>query len=232
MPESETPAVREALEHVRECADLVFEALLSPYEALANADPSTPIGQPTRIPEYPYTSGVRAVVEEAAKNGKGAWSLHQVDERQKQISDLIHEYRSGRYAKTSAAEWVSKVRTFRDAVQADVNTAMQAPRGWDRLDLLNGGKTDGIQKNLLSPRDVAPELKLAERTVRRRILEGHLGPWRKQGSRWVISREEFLRFWADRLLETDSDIPHPPKENHDLREVEERLDHVRLRPEA
>ena len=65
------------------------------------------------------------------------------------------------------------------------------------------------QQDLLTPRDVAPELKMGERSIRRKIQEGTLGPWRKDGSRWVIGRDEFMRFWAARLL--DSDMPRAPE---------------------
>lgn len=233
MTRTEVPAVREALEHVRESVAVVFEAMLEPYAALAHADPSAVLGRPVRIPEFVRVAGVRAVVEEAARHGKGAWALNQVEERQRQIAEFAADYRKGLYRDTSAADWVGKVKQFRDAVDADLNTAMQAPKGWDRVNLLkSAGKIPGFDKDVLTSKDVAAEFGMGERTVRRKIQEGKLGPWRKQGSRWVITRQEFLRFWADMLLESDSDVPRPTVANHSAAEVEERLEHVKLRPEA
>jgi len=233
MTQSAVPAVRDALGHVRESAELVFDAMLEPYAALAKADPSAVIGRPVRVPEFARSNAVRQVVDEATRHGKGAWALSQVEERQRQIVEFVADYRKGLYRETPTADWVGRVKQFRDAVRADLNTAMQAPKGWDRVNLLNtdATKAPGFDKDILTSKDVAAELGLAERTVRRKIQEGKLGPWRKQGSRWVITRQEFLHFWADRLLETDSDVPHPPVDDHSPREAAERLDHVKLRPE-
>lgn len=230
MSEHEVPKVRETLDRVRDSAEVVFESLLEPYEALARADPSAALGAPTDMPRFAPCDAVKQVVEEAARHGKGAWSLNQVEERQRQICDLLDEYKKGLYRETTVADWVLKVKRFRDAVWADLNTALQAPKGFDRVNLLgnDAAAVPGFDKELLTSKDVAAELKLGTRTVRRHIQEGKLGPWRKQGSKWVISREEFLRFWADRLLQSDSDVPRPPATNP--ADPDERLVHVRLKP--
>lgn len=209
MTRSEFSAVREALEHVRESATLVFEALLTPYEALDDVEPDVVLGIPVDVPEYVRTSAMRAVTDQVTHGGRGAWALEQLGERERQIQEFVHNYRRGLYSQITAADWVAKVRRFRDAVLADINTALQAPRGWDRLDLSGdgGGKGGALEKDFLTPKDVAPELGIGERSVRRRIQAGKLGPWSKQGSRWVISKDAFLRFWGDQLV--DSDVPRP-----------------------
>lgn len=233
MSQSVKPAVREALERVRENAAVVFEALLTPYQSLADAEPGVALGAPVTIPDYERTSGVRRVVEEARRNGRGAWALQQVEERQIQVEDLVRDYRKGLFAETAAADWVGRVQRFRDAVHADLNTAMQAPRGWDRLELRSAsGHGDGTSEELLTPKDVAPQLSMGERTVRRKIQEGKLGPWQKQGSRWVIPKEAFLRFWSDLLVDADADVPRPQNHDRSDAELEERLVHLRLRTEG
>lgn len=229
MTRGEAPAAREALEHVLESTTVLFEALLTPFEALADSSPDATIGAPVEVPYIPRTTDVRSVAETVKRGGRNGWSLYQVAERENQIKSFVRDYRQGLYRATRAADWVSMVRNFRDAILADVHTALQAPRGWDRLDLAND-VPPGVESTagLLTPRDVAPELKLAERTVRRRILEGKLGPWRKEGSRWVIGRDEFVRHWAG--INLDADVPRPPALRHTEAELDERLEHVRLRP--
>lgn len=228
MTRGEAPATREALEHVLESTTVLFEALLEPYEALAETDPDATVGVPRDVPYLPRTSDLRAVAERVLRGGRNAWSLYQVAERENQIKSFMRDYRRGLYRSTRAGDWVSMMRNFRDAILGDVHTALQAPRGWDRLDLANNvAPAESTAGDLLTPRDVAPDLNLAERTVRRRIQDGKLGPWRKEGSRWVIGREEFMRYWAGQYL--DADVPRPPGEQHTQAEVDERLEHVRLR---
>ncbi len=232
MAEVEGRAVHQALESVHDRISSVFAALLEPYAALADSSPDAAIGEPHALPGYVKPVDMHGVAESVVRNGRGGWALFQVDEREGQLLEFLQDYRRGLYRRTTASEWVRKVELFRDAVLADVNTALQAPRGWDRLDLSNrsarNGKSGG--EDLLTPKDVAPELKLGERTVRRRILEGKLGPWRKEGSRWVIQRDAFWKYWSDCLLDSDSDVPHPPAPNHTAEELDARLSHVPLDP--
>jgi len=228
MTRGETPATQEALEHVLESTTVLFEALLDPFEALAETHPDATIGAPIEVPYIPRTSNVRTAAEAVTRGGRNGWSLYQVAERENQVKTFVRDYRRGLYRTTPAAEWVSMLRNFRDAILGDVHTALQAPRGWDRLDLANHtAPSASVGGDLLSPRDVAPELGLAERTVRRRIQDGKLGPWRKEGSRWVIGRDDFMRYWAGQFL--DADVPRPPTERHTQAELDERLEHVRLR---
>ena len=214
MTRGEAPAMREALEHVLESTNLLFDTLLEPFETLAETHPDAPIGAPIDAPYIPRTSAVREAAEQVTRGGRGGWSLYQVDERENQIKGSCGTTDGASTARPRRRSgWTGSV-AFRDAVLADVNTALQAPRGWDRLDLSNrsarNGKSGG--EDLLTPKDVAPELKLGERTVRRTILEGKLGPWRKEGSRWVIQRDAFWKYWSGQYL--DSDVPQPPARSH------------------
>jgi len=220
--------MREALEHVLESTNVLFDALLEPFETLAESHPDATIGAPIEAPYIARTSAVREAAERVTRGGRSAWSLYQVAERENQLKGFVRDYRKGLYRSTTAAQWVDMLRNFREAILGDVHTAQQAPRGWDRLDLANNvAKPSSDEADLLTPRDVAPELRLGERTVRRKIQEGQLGPWRKSGSRWVIGRDEFLRFWAGQYL--DSDVPKPPGEEHSQAELDAKLVHMRLR---
>ncbi len=230
MTRGDAPAARKALVQVLESVGMLFDALLGPFDALAETSPDTSIGAPVEVPYIARTSVVREAAERATQGGRSGWSLYQVAERENQLKSFVRDYRKGLYRTTTAAGWVDMLRKFREAILADVQTALQAPRGWDRLDLANNhAKPDGGQADLLTPRDVAPELRLGERTVRRKIQEGKLGPWRKEGSRWVIGRDQFLRFWASRFL--DSDVPRPPGAGDAEADLDERLVHMRLSPE-
>lgn len=230
MTRGEAPAMREALEHVLESTSVLFDALLQPFETLAATHPDAPIGAPIEAPYIPRTSAVRDAAERVTRGGRSAWSLYQVAERENQIKAFVRDYRKGLFRSTTAAQWVDMLRNFREAILGDVHTAQQAPRGWDRLDLANNvQKQDSNDADLLTPRDVAPELRIGERAVRRKIQEGQLGPWRKSGARWVIGRDEFLRFWAGQYL--DSDVPKPPGEEHTQDELDAKLVHMRLRVE-
>ena len=228
MTRGETPVIREALEHVLESTNVLFDALLEPFETLAESHPDATIGAPIEAPYIARTSAVREAAEGVTRGGRSAWSLYQVAERENQLKGFVRDYRKGLYRSTTAAQWVDMLRNFREAILGDVHTAQQAPRGWDRLDLANNvAKPSSDEADLLTPRDVAPELRLGERTVRRKIQEGQLGPWRKSGSRWVIGRDEFLRFWAGQYL--DPDVPKPPGEEHTQAELDAKLVHMRLR---
>ncbi len=201
--------VCEALEGVREAVSLALDALSGPYEALAADDPDAVIGAPIAHAVYASPAGLRAVATKIEASGRNAWALRRVEERESQVRELIQDYRRGAYSTTSASAWLSMVQTFREGVIADVLTAMQAPRGWDRIDLDGGNhRAAPLDQPVLSPKDVAPQLGLDEREVRRRIHEGRLGPWKKQGGRWTITREAFFRFWDQ--LASDADEPHPP----------------------
>lgn len=219
-----------ALERVLDSASAVFEALLQPYEALADAEPDTPIGAPLPVPDFATTQAVREIIARVVGGGRPGWALEQVEERQREVHEFVAAYRRGDFRESSAANWVGEVREFRDAVLSDLHTAMQAPRGWARIDLgpVAAARHHAGGNDLLTPKDAARELRLPERTVRRRILQGDLGPWRKEGSRWVIARDAFLRHWGDRMLATDA--PRPPAANHTEAEVGERL--LRLKPES
>ena len=227
MNEGEAPAVREALEHVLESTNVLFDALLEPFEALAATHPDATIGAPIEVPYIPRTSAVREATEEVHRGGRSGWSLIQVAERENQLKAFVRDYRRGLYRATSASQWVDMLRTFREAILGDVHTALQAPRGWDRIDLANNVAHAEDDKDLLTPRDVAPELGIGERTVRRKIQDGQLGPWRKKGSRWVIPRDEFLRYWAGVYL--DPDVPRPPGDDHTQAELDAKLVHMRLK---
>lgn len=228
MTEGEAPAVRDALEHVLESTQVLFDALIEPFEALADTHPDATIGAPVEVPYIPRTSAVREAADRVNRGRQGGWSLYQVAERESQLKTFVRDYRKGLYRSTSASRWVEMLRNFREAILGDVHTALQAPRGWDRLDLANHVAPKGGDANdLLTPREVAPELGIGERTVRRKIQDGQLGPWRKQGSRWVIGRDEFLRYWAGQYL--DPDVPRPPGEEHSQAELDAKLVHMRLR---
>lgn len=228
MTEAEAPVVRDALEHVLESTNVLFDALLEPFEALAETQPDASIGAPVEVPYVPRTSAVREAAERVRRGRHSGWSLYQVAERENQLKAFVRDYRKGLYRSTSAARWVEMMRNFREAILGDVHTALQAPRGWDRLDLANNvANSEGDATDLLTPRDVAPELGIGERTVRRKIQDGRLGPWRKKGSRWVIGRGEFLRYWAGVYL--DPDVPRPPGDEHTPSEVDAKLVHMRLR---
>ena len=230
MTRGEAPAMREALEHVLESTNLLFDALLEPFETLAETHPDATIGAPIEAPYIARTSAVREAADRVARGGRSAWSLYQVAERENQLKAFVRDYRKGLYRSTTAAQWVDMLRGFREAILGDVHTAQQAPRGWDRLDLTNnaaGRAAPEGDADLLTPREVAPELRMGERTVRRKIQEGQLGPWRKVGARWVIARDEFLRFWAGQYL--DPDVPRPPGEEHSQAELDAKLVHMRLR---
>ena len=230
MTRGDAPAMRLALEQVLESTNVLFDALLGPFEILAATHPDASIGAPIEVPYVPRTSTVRELAEQVTRGGRSGWSLYQVAERENQLKAFVRDYRRGLYRATTAAQWVDMLRNFREAILGDVHTAQQAPRGWDRLDLANNvPKQDTDEADLLTPRDVAPELRLGERTVRRKIQEGQLGPWRKTGARWVISRDEFLRFWAGQYL--DPDVPRPPGEEHSQAELDAKLVHMRLRAE-
>lgn len=230
MTEGEGPATRKALERVLESANVLFDALLEPFEALAESHPDATIGAPVDVPYIARTSAVREATQQVTRGGRTAWSLFQVRERENQIKTFVRDYRRGLYRATTAARWVDMLRAFREAVLGDVNTALQAPRGWDRLDLANHvGEAETSDTDLLTPREVAPELGIGERTVRKRIQAGRLGPWRKQGARWVIGRDEFLRYWASVYL--DSDVPRPPGDEHSQSELDAKLVHLRLNVE-
>ena len=227
MTRGEAPATHAVLETVRESVSVLFDALLVPFEALAESHPDAAIGAPVEVPYVARTSAVRKVAEDVVRGGRSGWSLYQVAERESQVKSFVRDYRRGLYRATTSAQWVDMLRTFREAILADVNTALQAPRGWDRLDLAKQvEKPAGDGGDLLTPRDVAPELGIGERTVRKRIQAGRLGPWRKRGSRWVIARDDFLRYWAGVYL--DPDVPRPPGEEHTQAEVDAKLVHLRL----
>jgi len=228
MTQGEAPAARVALEHVLESTNVLFDALLEPFETLAESHPDASIGSPIEVPYIPRTSAVREAAEHVIRGGRSGWSLYQVAERENQLKAFVRDYRKGLYRATTSAQWVDMLRNFREAILADVRTALQAPRGWDRIDLANNvAKPENGDADLLTPRDVAPELGIGERTVRRKIQDGQLGPWRKSGSRWVIGRDEFLRYWAGQYL--DPDVPRPPGEDHSQAEVDAKLVHMRLR---
>ncbi len=227
MAESETRDLTQTLQGVLEATTLAFESLLAPYEKLASADGDAALGSPLRLPTFGRSPQLKTLADRIEAGGRNAWALHQVETRESQLGTLLDDYVHGKYSATSVADWVSQVTRFRDGVFADIHTAMQAPRGWDRLNLAGtavpAGQDDG---EWLTPKDVAADLKLAERTVRRRVLEGKLGPWRKRGNRWVITRGAFHRFW-ERLLQ-DDDVPHPAGDGGRVRDPGDGLDHVRL----
>lgn len=151
---------------------------------------------------------MRLLAEQIEGSGRSAWALRQVEEREAQVSALLRDFGKGLYAGTSAFDWLAMLTKFREAVLTDVNTALQAPKTPARIRLSRPSvPKNGLEKEELSPQDVAPELGVDARTVRRRIQAGQLGPWRKDGRRWVISREAFLRYWDQ--LASDSDLPRP-----------------------
>lgn len=220
--------VREVLDGVEEAMSLLFDALTESYAALASAEPDAALGAPLALPAYVSPVSLRALATRIEGYGRNTWALRQVEKREAQVKELLHDYRRGAYSTTSVEQWLAMVRTFREAVQGDLNTAMQAPKGWAMIDLAApGNHRDTLEKPLLTPREVAPQLGVSEKDVRRRIQEGRLGPWRKQGGRWVISRSAFLRYWDQ--LASDSDQPHPPGGEPGSR-APDRLEHYRLDP--
>lgn len=225
MAQSQTRELTQALEGVLESVSLVFDALLRPYETLAATDGRSVLGSPLRVPPFVRSVALREAADQIEARGRSAWSLHQVETRENQLGAFLSDYRKGRYRATPVGEWVGMVSRFRDGVLADLHTAMQAPRGWDRLHL---GQPPAVgthhDADLLGPKDVAAELRIAERTARRRIQEGKLGPWRKRGSRWVITRGAFHRYW-ERLIE-DDDVPRPGSPGD--ASTPDELDHVHL----
>lgn len=216
--------VRASLDSVREAIGVLFDALIEPYETLAASDPDAVLGAPASSPIYMSPVSVRALAERIEQNGRSAWALGQVEERESQVRELLGDYRKGLYANTTAVEWLSMLGKFREAVMGDVNTAMQAPKSSAQIRLASpNSHPPGFDKDVLTPKDVAPQLGIDERTVRRRITDGHLGPWRKQGRKWVISRDAFLRYWDQ--LASDSDMPRPPGSSG---EAADKLDHLHL----
>jgi excisionase family DNA binding protein len=208
MAQRDVPTARAALARVLKEATGVFDALLAPYELPSRVPPGAPIGPPVKVPYKAGRSEVRAIADRKAREGLSSWYLHQVAEREAQLRKFVGDYRKGLYKRMPSADWLGMVERFRDAVLTDIHTAQQAPRGWDRRALGGTGKQPaGSPQDLLTPGEIAPELGIGERSVRRRIQEGRLGPWRKEGTRWVIGRDEFMRYWAARLL--DSDMPRP-----------------------
>ena len=228
MAQSESHELVKALEGVLESMNLAFEALLQPYERLAATDGNAVLGSPLRLPTYARSVALQTLSDKIEAGGRNAWALHQVETRENQLGAVMEDYQHGKYSTTSVGDWVAMVVRWRDGVLADVHTAMQAPRGWDRLHLGVAVPSKGQRDaDLLTPKDVAAQLRLAERTVRRRVKDGKLGPWRKRGSRWVISRGAFHRYW-ERLLE-DDDIPRPAAGGGGhLPDGQDGLDHVPL----
>lgn len=227
MAESEPKELKQTLGGVLESITLAFESLLGPYEKASMADGDAALGSPLRLPTFGRSAELRRLSDQIEAGGRNAWALHQVETRENQLGTVLDDYHHGKYSTTPTGDWVAMVSRFRDGVLADVHTAMQAPRGWDRLNL--GGQTASTGQSdtdLLTPKDVAGQLKLAERTVRRRVLEGKLGPWRKRGNRWVITRGAFHRYW-ERLLE-DDDVPRPAGDGPDAQGAKDGLDHVKL----
>jgi hypothetical protein len=209
MHEGDRGGIQPALDGVRDAMEVLFGALREPYETLAIGDPEAALGGPLAAPTYRSPVNLRAIASRVEENGRNAWALHQVEEREDQIKGLLRDYTRGLYSTMSVAEWFAMIDKFREASLADVMTAMQAPKGWAQIDLANrNNHGHPLDKPVLSPRDVAPELGLDERTVRRQIAAGKLGPWEKAGGRWTISGSAFRRYW-DRLA-SDSDLPHPP----------------------
>ena len=227
MAELESQEVASTLEGVREAVAHALDALTAPYERLASTDGEAVLGSPVRMPTFGRSAKLRALADRIEEGGRNAWALHQVETRENQLGAVLEDYQHGRYSTTPVGDWITMVSRFRDGVLADIHTAMQAPRGWDRLHLGASSRPTGAADGaVLTPKHVAKELGLAERTVRRRILKGELGPWRKRGSRWVISREAFHRHW-ERLLE-DDDVPRPTGEGGAARRANDDLDHLKL----
>ena len=170
MPETESQELSQTLGSVLESVTLAFESLLGPYEKLAMADSSAAIGSPLQLPTIGRSAQLRTLADRIEAGGRNAWALHQVETRENQLGTVLEDYRHGRYSTTSVGDWVAMVSRFRDGVVADIHTAMQAPRGWDRLALGARSSSAGepMQAETLTPQDVAPELRLNERTVRRR----------------------------------------------------------------
>lgn len=209
MESGANPGIQEALDSVHEAMDFLFEALREPYETLATAEPDAVLGSPVATVAYRTPVDLGRIAKRVEENGRNAWALKQVDERQGQIRGLLQDYEKGLYSTMSVSEWLAMLSKFREAALADVMTAKQAPKGWARINLAQRNNHEHpLDKPVLSPKDIAPQLGLDERAVRRRIADGRLGPWKKEGGRWRISRTAFLQYW-DRLA-SDSDQPHPP----------------------
>lgn len=209
MQDGTTNGIQDALDGVRDAMEVLLDALQEPYQTLARAEPDAVLGAPIPVPSYRSPVDVRRLAARVEENGRNAWALRQVEEREGQIRGLQRDYAKGLYSTMSVDQWLAMLTKFREAALGDVLTAMQAPRGWAQIDLMRrNNHAKPFDKDVLSPADVAPELGLAERAVRQRIAEGRLGPWKKEGGRWRITRTAFLQYW-DRLA-ADSDLPHPP----------------------
>jgi len=230
MSETLSRDLKDALDEMREAVVLALDGLGEPYSALATTEPDAALGAPLPVGAYRSPVSVRALAERIEANGRNAWALRQVEERETQLRELVEEFRRGAFATTAAADWTAMVEKFREALLADILTARQDPRGWARIDLSNRSPSGNgaAATALLTPRDVAAELSLSEREVRRRIQEGLLGPWHKSGSRWVISREAYLRHW-ERAAD-DADLPRPTGSRDVGGEAFRRLDHYHLGP--
>ena len=191
MTRGEAPAMRAALDQVLESTNVLFDALMGPFETLAESHPDASIGAPIEVPYVPRTSTVREVAEQVTRGGRSGWSLYQVAERENQLKAFVRDYRRGLYRATTAAHWVDMLRNFRNAILGDVHTAQQAPRGWDRLDLANNvPKRDADAADLLTPRPGRLARRQGRRGTQARQRQDCGGHSRRVGPRGPADRPD------------------------------------------
>ncbi|MFV1959639.1 MAG: hypothetical protein ACC662_09535, partial [Planctomycetota bacterium] len=115
--------VRRALDGVREAVEHHVDALLAPYDNLAQQAPEAVLGEPVSVEPYVKPAALGHLADQVEEGGRNAWALRQVERQEGRLRNLVEDYRRGRYRTTCAAEWTAGLVRFREQVLGDINTA-------------------------------------------------------------------------------------------------------------
>ena len=192
--------VEAALHDLRHDVASYFHLLRQPYEALARREPGAAIQHPRDVATSRWTYPFRELAAGILRAGGEVWPLYRVDRRQRQIEDFDHDYHAGRYGGVPAGEWLTMLSEFERLVLEDVQAAQRALSSWRQLQL-PVLSVEG-EKEIWTPADAARHMGVGTPALRRSIREGRAGPWRREGSRWRIRREEFLKHFSENASES------------------------------